>query len=110
MTMYQIRVDFPLYAVLDDDCRTPAFFQGTTSGEVGMAVCTTEEKLREYQQQTGKVSPLLRFDWAGQILLYADTLRLSMTGLWIDPTKDNKRLWGPLSKFMEYFQRTDAPG
>ena len=107
--MERVRIDFPCFAVLSDDCRLPVMLQSTTGGEIGIAIFTTEDRLRAYRQLTGKLWPVIRFDWAGQIVLYADALAANIAGLWVDPTSDNKGVFVAMAEIMAYFQRTEAP-
>lgn len=75
---------FPCYAIFANDCNGPLL--GKSDSGIGLLLFTDEHQVERYRQDDGAVGPSIKFDQAGQVALFLDSLPQNITTVIIDPT------------------------
>ena len=89
MTPTQFMPTFPCFSVFTDECRGPCLVR-TSSGNNALLVLTDEDLLRRFREQEGATGPTIRFEMAGQLVLYLDALPQDVTHIAFDPSVSGK--------------------
>jgi hypothetical protein len=80
---------FPCFSVFTDECRGP-YLVKTESGNNALLVLTDEDLLGRFRKQEGVTGPTIRFEMAGQLVLYLDALPQDVTHIAFDPSVRGK--------------------